>query len=364
MKLAIIIPALNEGATIGDVVRRSPRDIPGVDAVEVIVIDDGSTDDTAEAARLAGADVISHSRNEGVGAAFATGVRAALERQVDLVVNMDGDGQFQPEDIPRLIRPILEEGAGFVTCSRFADPNYVPQMPRIKRWGNRWMTRLIRWISGVNHFTDVSCGFRAYTRDTLLRLNLYGRYTYTQETFIALAAHHVRMAEVPLRVRGTREFGRSRVADNLPRYVWKTVPIILRTMRDVRPFLFFGTLAAMVFLIGVGLGGFVFTHWLLTGRTHPYQSLITGSAVGLILGFLLFVVALVADMFNRMRRLLEELLYLARRQHYARSDTSENAEGRAAFPSGKADSRMSSRDPSGQSVTLQRTPDETIRSGV
>lgn len=342
MKLIVIIPALNEVATIGDVVRRVPRQVAGVSQVEVIVIDDGSTDGTADAAREAGALVVRHTRNEGVGAAFATGVRTALERQADIVVNMDGDGQFQPEDIPQLIGPIFDDGVGFVTCSRFADPDNVPQMSRVKLWGNRWMTKLIRLVSGVNHFTDVSCGFRAYTRDTLLRLNLYGRYTYTQETFIALASHHVPMAEVSLRVRGTREFGDSRVAGSILKYIWKTVPIIFRTMRDVRPLRFFGTLAAAVFLMGLGLGGFVFMHWMWTGRTHPYQSLIIASAVGQILGFLLFVVALVADMFNRLRRLSEETLYLARRQHYARPapssepvsapETMEAAKSAAACP--------------------------------
>lgn len=180
------------------------------------------------------------------------------------------------------------------------------------------MTWLIGQLCSARHMTDASCGFRAYSRDTLLRLNLYGRYTYTHETFLNLAAQRVKMVEVPLAVRGIREHGRSRVAGSIVKYVRKTLPIILRTFRDVRPFFFFGSIAAAVFFVGLLLGGFVFGHWFLTGRTHPYQALIIGSAVGLILGALLFVVALVADMLNRLRRLLEELLYLARREHYDR----------------------------------------------
>ncbi len=318
MRLVVIIPALNEQATIADVVRRVPRTIDGVDSVDVVVIDDGSTDATGEHARSAGASVVRHQRNQGVGAAFKTGVQAALTRGADLVVNMDGDGQFRPEDIPRLLAPILAGEAGFVSCTRFADPKLVPQMPTIKRLGNAWMTWLIKRICRTNRLTDVSCGFRAYTRDTLLRLNLYGRFTYTQETFINLAVHNVEMTEVPLAVRGTREFGNSRVAGSIRRYIQRTVPIIFRTMRDLRPFAFFGSIATIVLIVGIVLGGVVLLNYSLTGRTHPYQSLLIGSAVGIILGFLLFVLALVADMLNRLRRLLEELLYLARREHFER----------------------------------------------
>ncbi len=333
MKLVVIIPALNEEVTIGDVVRRVPRSLPNLERIETVVIDDGSTDDTATRAAAAGAIVIRHALTQGVGAAFGTGVKSALEHGADLVVNMDGDGQFRPEDIPELLRPILDDGAGFVTCTRFAGPHPTPRMPAIKRWGNSWMTWLIRRICSSHQFTDVSCGFRAYTRDTLLRLNLYGRYTYTQETFINLAAQNVRMAEVSLPVRGTRAHGRSRVAGSIPRYVARTVPIIFRTMRDVRPLRFFGGIAAVVLLVGLALGGFVFGHWAMTGRTHPYQSLLTASAVGIILGFLLIVVALLADMLNRLRRLLEELLYFARRRHYGEvAQPPEKARNTRAVP--------------------------------
>ena len=316
MKLVVIIPAFNEDATIHDVVARVPRSIQDVDQIDVIVVDDGSSDTTPTQAQAAGADVVRHTENRGVGAAFQSGVEEALRRGADIVVNMDGDGQFRPEDIPQLIRPILDDRAGFVTCTRFGDPALIPHMTRIKRWGNAWMTWLVGHLCSTTNFTDVSCGFRAYSRDTLMRLNLYGRYTYTHETFINLAAHRVKMAEVPLKVRGIREHGKSRVAGSIMKYASRTTPIIFRTFRDVRPFSFFGGIAAVVFFVGLVLGGFVFGHWAMTGRTHPYQSVIIASAAGMILGMLLFVVALVADMLNRLRKLLEELLYFARREHY------------------------------------------------
>jgi glycosyltransferase involved in cell wall biosynthesis len=317
MKLVVIIPALNEAATIAGIIRRIPARIRGVSGSEVIVVDDGSSDATGEQAGAAGARVVRHPVNRGVGAAFKTGVAAALDAGADLVVNMDADGQFRPEDIPRLIAPILGGRAGFVTCTRFADPAYRPQMPWVKRWGNTGMTWLISRLCG-RKFTDVSCGFRAYSRETLLRLNLYGRFTYTQEMFLNLAVQDVAMAEVALPVRGTREFGQSRVAGSIAKYVRKTVPIIFRTLRDVRPLAFFGAIAAVLLVGGLAVEGFVFGHWWFTGRTHPYQALITLGAVGIILGFLVLVIALLADMLNRLRRLLETVLYYARREHYGR----------------------------------------------
>jgi glycosyltransferase involved in cell wall biosynthesis len=311
-----VIPALNEEATIGEVIGRVPRTVPGVSEVDVLVVDDGSTDRTVYRARQAGARVVSHPANRGVGAAFATGIDAALKRGADVIVNMDGDGQFNPEDIPSLIRPIVEEGYGFVTCTRFGNPRYVPSMPWIKRWGNRVMCTLVNWIIWNAKFTDVSCGFRAYSRDTALRLNLFGKFTYTQESFIDLASKDVRMTEVPLQVRGTREFGTSRVAGNLWRYALQTFPIIVRAMRDTRPLKFFGGLALVFALIGLATGGFVGCWWLATGQTSPWRSLITVGAASIIISILIGVLALIADQLGRIKRTQEELLKLARLEYY------------------------------------------------
>jgi len=318
MRLVVIIPALNEEATIADCVGRVPRTIDGVEAVEVVVIDDGSADRTASLAREAGADVVSHIGRRGVGAAFATGLDAALTRGADVIVNMDGDGQFSPEDIPALIAPILEERAEFVTCTRFRLPDYRPEMPLMKRWGNRWMCLLINKIIWNARFTDVSCGFRAYTRDTAMKLNLFGSFTYTQESFIDLAGKNVAMVEVPLKVRGQREYGTSRVARSLRHYAVQTSSIIVRAMRDTRPLTFFGVIGLILTLLGVGQGVFVFVHWLRTGLTRPYQSLLLGAGVSLLLGFLMVVLALIADMLGRHRKTQDRLLYLARREHYDR----------------------------------------------
>jgi len=316
VKLVVIIPALNEEKTIGEVIRRIPRNIEGIAVTEVIVIDDGSTDGTVEQARAAGAQVVSHHDNLGVGVAVATGMDAALRRGADIIVNMDADGQFSPEDIPALIEPIRKRGYGFATCTRFARPELVPEMRWVNRWGNRMMCRLINWIIWGANFTDVSCGFRAYSRDTALQLNLFGRFSYTQEMFIDLAGRNIRMTEVPLRVRGIREFGQSRVAGSLGRYASRAATIILRAMRDTRPLKFFGGIGLSVVMIGVLLGLIVFGFWLATRRTDPVKSLLIGSSVFLTLGFLLCTVALMADMIGRLRRTLEDIRYTLRRIEY------------------------------------------------
>ncbi|WP_182865110.1 glycosyltransferase family 2 protein [Rhodopirellula sp. JC639] len=325
-RLVVILPALNESATIANVIERIPRSIPGIASVDIIVVDDGSTDETAHLARQGGADVVRHPTNLGVGAAFASGVEAALSRGADVIVNMDADGQFRPEDIPELVAPIVREGFGFVTCTRFADRAKLPEMPAIKLWGNRMMCRLINAITGGPKFSDVSCGFRAYSRNTALKLNLFGRFTYTQESFIDLAAKGIAMTEVPLVVRGEREHGKSRVASNLWRYGFRSLTIILRALRDWRPLLFFGSIALLFVFAGLVLVGFVGFVWLLTGRTSPWTSLITIGGVSLVMGVSFAVLSLVADQIGRSRRIQEELLYLQRRSKPASNPVAESVQ--------------------------------------
>lgn len=320
MKLIVIIPALNEEASIQTVIKAVPESFPGIEGVEIIVIDDGSGDGTVELARQAGAQVISHGRNLGVGAAFSTGIQAALAAGADLIVNMDGDGQFDPKTIPELIRPVVEDRADFVTCTRFARKDLVPQMPWVKKFGNRLVAGIINLVTR-QHFTDVSCGFRAYSRETALRLNLFGDFTYTQETFLDLVQKKVRIAEVPLPVRGEREFGRSRVAGSITRYAARAGAIILLALRDTRPLSFFGSIGLVIISLGLIAGGFVFGHWISTTphQTTPYQSVIILSAVLLILGFLLVMLALIADMLGRIRKNQEQILYLEKKRMWDKS---------------------------------------------
>ncbi len=316
MKLIVTIPALNEEKTIAQVVRGVPRDVPGIAEVEVIVVNDGSTDATPVVAAQAGATVISLPGGGGLGIVFRTGFEHAMRRGADIIVNIDGDGQFNPADIRQLIQPILDDRADFVTCTRFGDPALRPVMPPVKYYGNMIVARIINWICGGTEFSDVACGFRAFNREAAYRLTLFGRFTYTQETFIDLFSKGLRIIEVPLKVRGVREHGQSRVARSILKYGSSALPIILRAMRDIQPLKFFGGIALFFGLIGVLTGGFVSGWYLWHRHTTPYQSLIIISGVFVMLSFILGVLALLADMMGRHRRITEELLYLARRRAY------------------------------------------------
>jgi glycosyltransferase involved in cell wall biosynthesis len=316
MKLVVTIPALNEEKTIAQVVRGVPRDIDGIDETEVVVVNDGSTDSTAVEAANAGATVVTLPGGGGLGIVFRTGFEQAMRRGADIIVNIDGDGQFNPADIRQLVGPILEDRADFVTCSRFADPALRPQMPTVKFYGNAAVTGIINWVCGGTRFTDVSCGFRAFNREAAYRLTLFGRFTYTQETFIDLFSKGVRIVEVPLKVRGVREHGQSRVARSVIKYARSSFPIILRAMRDIQPLKFFGGIALFLGFLGMLSGGFITGWYLFHHKTTPFTSLIPVTGIFVTLAFVLGVLALLADMMGRHRRISEELLYLARKKTY------------------------------------------------
>jgi glycosyltransferase involved in cell wall biosynthesis len=310
------MPCLNEAATVQQVVLRIPRTIPKVSQVDVLVVDDGSTDDTARLATEAGAYVHSHGTNRGVGAALKSAISFALGHGYDLMVNIDGDGQFAPEDIPLLLAPILEERADFTTASRFKEAHRIPKkMSKVKLYGNKGMSFLISKLCGQK-FHDVSCGFRAYSRETLLQLNLHGAFTYTQETFIDLVSKQLRIVEVPLDVQYF-EGRKSRVAGNIIRYAINSASIITRIYRDYFPFKFFMTIAAASLALAVGFGSIVLYYYITTGRFIGHVFIASISAFFILLTLLFFFAAVVTDMLVRIRNNQERMLYLAKKSHYS-----------------------------------------------
>jgi glycosyltransferase involved in cell wall biosynthesis len=325
MKLVVTIPAHNEDPTIGRVVRGVPRDIDGIDEVEVIVVNDGSTDRTFEEAEAAGATVVSVTGRPGLGSIFRIGMDRAMRAGADLICNIDGDGQFEPADIRRLVAPLLDDEADFVTCSRFANPSVYPDMPPIKFHGNRWVTQIINFVCGGTKYTDVSCGFRAFNREAAYRMTLFGKYTYTHECFVDLYSKGCRIVEVPIKIRGVREHGESRIAKSLWKYGTNSLETIVRAGRDIQPLKFFGSFALLLFTPGVLLALFVSIYYLVQGRTTPWTSLIGVSGTLLTLGVILGALALLADMIGRHRRITEELLYLTRKRLYANARTMKAA---------------------------------------
>ena len=311
-RITIIIPALNEAVTIRDVIQGVRMACADLGSLSVIVVDDGSHDTTADLARECGARVVSHRTRRGLGDALRTGLQEALTTCPDYVFHIDADGQFRPEDIGRLLRPLETGEADCVTASRFVDPSAEIAMPRMKRWGNRWMARIVSRLCG-QRFHDVSCGFRGYTVDAVLRLVTHGRFTYTQETILNLVYDGMKIVEVPCTVRGEREHGRSRMADNLFRYGWRTMQIIVRTVRDHYPMRFFGAISLVFFLIAAGGVGYLLYRYVSYGHFGAHRWLAFSVMASVTISAVAFTMGLLADMLARHKALLHESLYRLRR---------------------------------------------------
>ncbi len=305
MKLVVVIPAFNEEKTIGKVIDKIPKSIDGIDKVQILVVDDGSVDKTSFIAKQKGCTVVSHTRNKGLGKAFNTGIENALKLGADIIVNIDADDQFDPSEIPKLIKPILENDADMVSGSRFKNKESISEIPFIRRWGNRAFTWFVNRLTG-QEFTDTQCGFRAYSKEAALRLNLFGKFTYTQEVFLDLVNKEMRIKEVPIKVKYF-DGRKSNISGSLIKYVFQALLIMFRTFRDYKPLVFFGIPGFLSFFIG-------FLVFLLIDK-------LIGSAL-VILGFLLVDLALIADMQKPIRKIQEEILYRLRRWEYEKQNNS------------------------------------------
>lgn len=285
MKLFVVIPAYNEEDNIQKAVLCIPRKIRGVKEVRVLVVNDGSTDKTADLALNAGADkVISHNSNMGVGAAFMTGIRNAISMGADIVVSLDADSQFDPNQIPELILPILNQQADVVIGSRFLK-NIPPDMPRIKVIGNKIFTRMVSWTLGQK-FTDTQTGFRAYSKEAILAISVVNEFTYTQEVLIDLKFKGFKIGEVPVSVTYDSK-RKSRVVKNIFNYSSQVISIIFRSLVFHRPILIFGLFG--VLLISIGTLAKLFT------ITKIFQVTAGLSSGFIILGIVSFMMGLFAS---------------------------------------------------------------------
>ena len=304
--IAVVIPAFNEAKHINKVIESMPDFID-----QVIVIDDGSIDSTEQIARECGACVIRHQVNRGVGAALHSGIDYVLDRDFDIMVNIDGDGQFSTADIVKLIDPIVEDRTDFTTASRFADSYSVTNMPRVKRWGNWLIARLISLLTGSS-FRDVSCGMRAYSKKALLKLNLSSSFTYTHETFLDLAFKHVRIMEIPVEVSYYRN-RKSRVSDSVFWYAIRALTIILRSYRDYQPLKFFWMTAAFFLGISIFFFTIIFIHYLKSGF---FSGQIWAGFVGgffFLIGMCCFFMGILGDMFFMVSENQEKMLFRLKR---------------------------------------------------
>ncbi|HPR77296.1 MAG TPA: glycosyltransferase family 2 protein [Candidatus Limiplasma sp.] len=311
MKLLIALPCYNEAEKIAQVLASIPETFAGIDERRLLVVDDGSADDTARLALAAGAMVVRHKCNRGLGQAFRTAVDYAVEHGFDVMVNMDGDGQFDPGEIQNLIDPILREETDFVTGSRFMRGRKIEHMPAVKRWGNRQMNHLVSRFCGQT-FSDVSCGFRAYNRETLLKINFYGRFTYTQESFVSFKFQNLAMAEVPISVRYFPD-RKSRVAGSVWTYFKRTLKILSGLLRDYYPMKFFGLLGGC-FLVPTAIFGMMFLiHYLKVGYFSGYLFAGLIAAFCLLIAVLMFSFGVAMESMVRINRNENRILYQQRK---------------------------------------------------
>ena len=308
MKLIIQVPCLNEAQNIAQTVQALPREIPGIDVIEYMVIDDGSTDNTAEVSRQSGVHhVIVLPHHVGLAAVFTVGLEESLKNGADIIVNTDADNQYNADDIHLLVEPILSGRADIVVGDRGVAN--LKEFSLVKRILQRFGSWVISQASGVDT-PDATSGFRAFTRAAALRTLVLNDYSYTLETLIQAGSHRMAVEYVPIR---TNEQTRpSRLMRNIPDYLSHSSTTILRAYTMYRPLRVFTMISALLIIGGlIGAGRFLYYYIIGEGTGH-IQSLIL-SAVLLIVGFQVFLIGLVADLTGFNRKILEEVLFRLRR---------------------------------------------------
>lgn len=310
MKLIIQIPCYNEAETIQRTLSQLPRQIEGIEQVEVLIVDDGSQDATVEMARAGGADyVISLPHHTGLAGAFVAGIDACLRLGADLIVNTDADNQYESQDIPRLLAPILQGQAEMVVGDRGVAT--LPAFSPIKRRLQTIGSRVVSGAAGLA-IPDATSGFRAMTREVALRTLVLSDYSYTLETLIQAGNRKVKVSSVPIRTNPTLR--PSRLMRGIRQYVVNSSITILRSYAMYRPLRVFFAIGLLLSLVGF----LIFARFLVlfifrAGNTGNIQSLIL-AAVLFIVGFQTVLIGLVADLIAFNRKILEEILYRIRKE--------------------------------------------------
>jgi len=306
MFLIIQIPCYNEEHTLPAALADIPQHIPGVDRIETLVIDDGSSDDTVAVARRLGVNhIVQLTGNKGLATDFQRGLDACLRLGADIIVNTDGDNQYPQADIPRLIAPVLGREADIVVGDR--QVHAVQHFSPLKRLLQQWGSWVVRQVSGLK-VPDATSGFRAYSREAALRMSLLTRYTYTLETIIQAGKKGLRVTHVPIQANPPTRA--SRLIKSNWSYVKRSAATILRLYAFYEPLRTFFYLSLPFVLVGLGtILRFLYLYFTdQTGIGRHVQSLVIGGTF-LTLGFLLFIFGVIADLTAANRLLVEETLY-------------------------------------------------------
>ena len=311
MKLIIQIPCYNEAETLEIALNDLPKHIDGIDTIEYLIINDGSRDDTVEVARRWGVHYVVHfGKNRGLAKGFMAGLDACLRNGADIIVNTDADNQYCGEDIETIVRPILEGRSDIVIGSRPIDKteHFSPLKKKLQHLGS-WVVRRAS-KSGI---PDAPSGFRAFSREAALRLNVTNEYTYTLETIVQAGREKIPMEAVDIRTNG--ELRPSRLFHSMFGYIKKSILTILRPYVLYKPLTFFSILGCIPFTIGLILG-IRFLVFLFQGHSAGHiQSLILASTL-LMMGFMTWVVGILSDTISAERKILEDVQYHARRADY------------------------------------------------
>jgi len=308
LKLIIQIPCYNEAETLAITLKDLPRSMEGFDKVEWLVINDGSTDNTAEVAKANGVDhVVSFNKNQGLARVFVAGLDACLKQGADVIVNTDADNQYNAKDIPLLIKPILDKKAELVVGARpISDIQHFRLVKKQLQKIGSWVVRL----ASKTDVPDAPSGFRAMSREAAMRLNVFNDYTYTLETIIQAGQKNMSVISVPVRV--NKDLRPSRLVKSIPRYIAKSVVTIVRIFVVYKPFRFFMTIGLVLFASGFVIGLRFLYYFFREGGGGHVQSLILASIL-LGIGFQTMLVAFLADLQAVNRRLMEDIQYRIRK---------------------------------------------------
>ncbi len=307
MKLIVQIPCYNEAETLPATLADIPRQVEGIDEIEVLVVDDGSTDNSAEVARQHGADhIVRLKSNRGLAVAFSVGLSRSLELGADIIVHTDADNQYQGECIPDLVAPILHGEADLVVGTRPIEA--IAEFSWLKKKLQRLGSWVVRQVSGTD-IRDATSGFRAYSRTAAMRLNVVSDFTYTLETLIQAGRTNLAIAQVPIQT--NPQARASRLFSSIPAYIWQSAKTILRIYALYRPLRFFATVGLLLFLPGFALG-LRFVYYYITGNGVGHVQSLILAAVLMLLGFQIGIFGVLADLIGANRKLIQENLYATR----------------------------------------------------
>ena len=315
MKLIIQIPCYNEAETLEIALNDLPKHIEGIDRIEYLIINDGSCDDTVEVAKNWGVNyVVNFKKNKGLAKGFMAGLDACLRNGADIIVNTDADNQYCGEDIEKLVRPILEGKTDIVIGERPIDQteHFSPLKKKLQHFGS-WVVR----VASNSDIPDAPSGFRAFSREAAMHINVTNEYTYTLETIVQAGREKIPMDSVPIRTNG--ELRPSRLFHSMMGYVKKSMLTIIRAFMMYKPLKFFTILGLIPFLIGVGIGVRYLILLAFGAVGGHVQSLILSSIL-ILMGFMTIVIGLQADIIAANRKILEDIQYRVKKIEYEKEN--------------------------------------------